>query len=356
MPQKNVCAKVPKIQGEKAITLLRGMNFIDRTLKIQRDEEFLYIPLLSTLDKDELKPLTERVPSLEVSTHIFPEKEKPPETLTEILENKIPPPLLESLPSAIDFVGDIAIVRIPSELEPYNRVIGEAILKLHKNVRTVLAKASAVQGQHRLRDFDLLAGEANTETIHREYGCRYYVDLAQAYFSPRLSYEHNRVSSLVQEGETVVDLFAGVGPFAILIAKTHQDVQVYAIDVNPQAVDYLKRNIVLNKVEEKVYPLLGDAEKIVNQELSGVADRVIMNLPEKALQFLGSACEAIRPEGGIVHLYSFVNTSHPIDQLKTKADQEIKNHGRSVEHFSSSRIVRGTAPYEWQAVIDIKIR
>ena len=356
MPQKNVCAKVPKIQGEKTITLLREMNVIDQTLKLQRDEEFLYIPLLSTWEKEELQAITDLAPSLEVSTHIFPEEEKPPETLTEILANKIPPPLLDSLPSAIDFVGEIAIVRIPSELEPYNRVIGEAILKLHKNVQTVLDKASAVQGQHRLRDYDLLAGEANTETIHREYGCRYYVDLAQAYFSPRLSYEHNRVSSLVQEGETVIDLFAGVGPFAILIAKTHQDVEVYAIDVNPQAVDYLKRNIALNKVEGKVHPLLGDSDKIVHQELSGVADRVIMNLPEKALHFLGSACEAIRQEGGIIHLYSFVNNSHPIDQLKTQAVQEIKNHERSVEKFLSSRIVRGTAPYEWQAVLDIKIR
>ncbi|NIW14337.1 MAG: hypothetical protein GWN31_10485, partial [Candidatus Thorarchaeota archaeon] len=96
----------------------------------------------------------------------------------------------------------------PSELDSYDQVIGEAILELHKNVRTVLAKAGAVSGTYRLRDYRVIAGEPHTGTVHKEYGCQYRVDLAKAYFSPRLSYEHNRVASLVEEGETTVDMFA----------------------------------------------------------------------------------------------------------------------------------------------------
>lgn len=356
MPKTSVCLRVPKIQGEKTIALAKKLDMADRTLKIQRDESFLYIPLSRSPQEKELQTLKEQIPGLELSTHTFPERNRQPDTLPELLEERIPSPLISNLPGAIDFIGGIAVVRIPPELEAYKNVIGEAILKLHKNVRTVLAKAGAVTGTHRIRDLELIAGEPNTETIHTEYGCRYYVDVAEAYFSPRLSYEHNRVASLVQEGETIVDFFTGVGPFPILIAKTHEDIEIYAIDVNPRAVEFLKKNISLNRVENKVYPISGDAEKIVNQKLSGVADRVIMNLPEKAIHFVEASCKAIKPEGGIVHLYSFVNTSYNIEDLKTRFKQEVEKQGRTVEKFLSFRIVRGTAPYEWQAVLDALIR
>jgi len=255
----------------------------------------------------------------------------------------------------MDFVGDIAIIEIPTELNAHKNVIGEAVLKAHKNVRTVLAKAGAVSGTYRLREFSIIAGEPKTETIHKEYGCQYYVDLAEAYFSPRLSHEHDRVASLVKEDETVVDLFAGVGPFAILIAKTHEKVKVYAIDVNPQAVEFLKKNVRLNRGEGKVHSILGDAKQIVKQRLSGVADRVIMNLPEKAIEFVGAACEAIKPTGGIVHFYSFVDSSNTLENVKLHFIDAVEKSGRKVGKILFSRFVRATAPYEWQAVLDAKI-
>jgi tRNA (guanine37-N1)-methyltransferase len=194
-----------------------------------------------------------------------------------------------------------------------------------------------------------------TVTIHKEYGCQYYVDVAKAYFSPRLSYEHNRVASLVQNGETVIDLFAGVGPFAILIAKIHKNVKVYAVDANPDAVKFLERNIRLNRVEDKVYPILGDAKHAVEEKLFGIADRVIMNLPEKALEFVNASCKAIKPIGGIVHFYSFVNASDSLENMKGRFTDAVEDSGRKVEQILSSKLVRATAPYEWQAVLDAKI-
>jgi tRNA (guanine37-N1)-methyltransferase len=222
-------------------------------------------------------------------------------------------------------------------------------------MRTVLAKAGAISGTYRLREFSVIAGEPKTETIHREHGCQYYVDLAKAYFSPRLSYEHKRVASLIEEGETVIDLFAGVGPFAIQVAKTHENVEVYAIDVNPDAVEFLKRNIRLNRVEGKVHPILGDAKQVVKERLFGVADRVIMNLPEKAIEFVGAACKALKPEGGMVHFYSFVSASDSLENVKLHFIEAVEQCGRKVEKIFFSRLVRATAPYKWQAVIDAKI-
>jgi tRNA (guanine37-N1)-methyltransferase len=355
MPKKAVCIKVPKIHGEKAIVLANKLEIVKKELEIQRNKTFIYIPLVRRPLKSELKIFTKQVPDSEVLTHMFQGRKKRVRTFVELLENRLAPHLLATLPRAIDFVGDIAIIEIPQELDAHKSMIGEAILETHKNVRTVLAKASSIGGTYRLRKFSVIAGEPKTETIHKEYNCQYYVDLAKAYFSPRLSYEHCRVASLVKENETVVDLFAGVGPFAIQIAKTHENVEVYAVDVNPDAVEFLKRNVRLNRVEGKVYPILGDAKKVVQERLAGVADRVIMNLPEKAIEFVDAACKALKPEGGIVHFYSFVSVSDSLENVKLRFTEAVEKSGRKAEKIFFSRLVRATAPYECQVVLDAKI-
>jgi tRNA (guanine37-N1)-methyltransferase len=272
-----------------------------------------------------------------------------------LLKDKLPTHLIVRLPHAIDFVGDIAIIEVPPSLYAYKAVIGKAILETSHKVRTVLAKVGAVEGTYRLREFSIIAGENRTETIHKEYGCQYHVDVTKAYFSPRLSYEHNRVVSLVEEGETVVDLFAGVGPFAIQIAKKRKSVKVYAVDINPYAVEFLKENVRLNRVEGKVFPILGDARQIAKDRLSGLADRVIMNLPESAIEFVDAACKVTKVAGGTVHFYGFVNASGSVENLQLLLAESIEKSGRGLEKILSSRLVRATAPHEWQVVVDAKI-
>ena len=355
MSKKAVCIKVPKIHGEKAIILANKLKIVKKELEIQRNKNFIYIPLVHKPSESELKILTEQVPNSKILTHRFRERKKRAKTFVELLESKLPAHLLASLPRPIDFVGNIAIIQIPQELDAHKSTIGEAILETHKNVRTVLAKAGAISGTYRLREFSVIVGEPKTETIYKEYNCQYYVDLAKAYFSPRLSYEHSRVASLVKESETVVDLFAGVGPFAIQIAKTRKNTEVYAVDVNPDAVEFLKKNVMLNRVEGKVHPILGDAKQVVKERLTGVADRVIMNLPEKAIEFVEAACKALKPEGGMVHFYSFVGVPNSLENVKLRFVEAVEECGRRVEKILFSRLVRATAPYEWQAVLDAKI-
>jgi tRNA (guanine37-N1)-methyltransferase len=355
MPKESLCLKIPKVEGEKAIILANKLAIVDKELVIQRNQKFIYIPLAHQPSEDVIKTLQTQIPRCEILTYAFQEKVKQAKKLIEYLEGKLPPHLLASLPKAIDFVGDIAIIEVPPELEKHKGMVGEAIIETHKNVKTVLAKAGAVSGTYRLREFTVIAGEPKTATIHREYGCQYHVDLAKAYFSPRLSYEHNRVATQVREGETVIDMFAGVGPFSILIAKTHERVKVYAIDINSEAVGLLKRNIRLNKVYGKVYHMLGNAEEIIEKELVGAADRVIMNLPEKAIEFVGSACKALKMRGGIIHLYSFVKPSESLEDVEIRFAKTVEKFGRKLKKIHFSRLVRETAPYEWQAVIDAEI-
>jgi len=342
--------------GEQAIRLVAELDILNRKLKIQQIENYLCIPLTSeplsvVLNKFENKLLT-----FKISTHNFPEQEKHHLVPLDYLVDKLPPNLLTSVPRAIDFVGDIAIVEIPPELSNYKREIGEAIIKAHKQICTVLAKSGVVEGVYRLRDFEVIAGVKKTDTLHREYNCVYHVDVAKAYFSPRLSSEHNRVASQINEEDTVVDLFAGVGPFAIQIAKKHKNVQVYAVDLNPDAVFLLKRNVALNRAEKQVVPILGDARQVVRDHLLGKADHVIMNLPETALEYVDVACEALKPEGGIMHYYGFEKISAPLEKASVRLTETVNQNNRQVKNILLTKTVREVAPYAWQVVVDAQIQ
>jgi tRNA (guanine37-N1)-methyltransferase len=355
MQEESACIKVPKTQGEKALALANKLQLIDKRLKIQSDYESVYIPLAHQPSKDVFEAFEHQISGLEITRSVFRQERRTKHSPIEMLEQKLPTHLLASLPRAIDLVGDIAIIEVPPELEEHKTKIGEAILNSNRNVKTVLAKASAIAGTYRLREFNVIAGKPQTETIHNEYGCKYYVDLAKVYFSPRLAYEHNRVASLVDQGETIADLFAGIGPFAIPIAKKRPDAEVYAIDVNPYAIEYLKKNVRINRVIGKVHAILGDAKQVVNHRLAGMADRVIMNLPERAAEFVDTACKALKPKGGIIHFYSFKKASNSLKDLKQNFATAVERTGRKGTEILHTRTVRETAPHEFQIVLDAKI-
>jgi tRNA (guanine37-N1)-methyltransferase len=357
MPKPSVCLKVPKLQGQTALGITNQQGLTDKGLLIQKDNSgSLCVPFLREPTEGELAILRAKVPEFELATMVFVEKKQREKTLPEALADKLPPHLLACVPRALDAVGDIAIIEIPPELEIHKAAVGEAVLEVHRNVRVVLAKAGKISGTFRLRDFEFLAGEHRTVTVYREHGCVYEVDVAKAYFSPRLGTEHQRVAVLVGEGEVVVDLFAGVGPFAVPIAKRQPTAKVYAIDINADAVEMLKKNARLNRVEAKIFPITGDAREVVDERLAGTADRVIMNLPETASEFIDVACKAIKPGGGIVHFYGFVRLPRTIEDMQQEFSQAVEKSGRYVEAFTCCKMVRETAPFEWQAVLDAKIR
>lgn len=352
---KALSLRVTKTSTQKALTLLRKLVLMNRELKLNRENDYIHIPLMRMPCVDELEELKENLPDLQIFEREF-ESVKQPTGLIDLLSAKMPSRVLASLPHAIDFIGDIAVVEIPPEIEPFKQVVGDAILKAHKRVKTVVSKGGAVSGIYRLRNFEVIGGETRTQTVHQEHGCVFHVDIAKAYFSPRLSYEHARIASSVREGETVIDMFAGVGPFSILIAKKHIDTHVYAIDVNPEAHVFLKKNVVVNRVIDKVTPVLGDARQVINEKLAGAADRVIMNLPEKAIEYVDVACKALKPEGGVTHYYEFVNMREPIEIAKSRLAEAIKQTKRELHETLHARIVRGVAPFTYQVVVDAKIK
>jgi tRNA (guanine37-N1)-methyltransferase len=278
-------------------------------------------------------------------------------SLKVLLKDKLKPHELAVLYKSYDIVGDIAIIRVHGVLEQKVQLIAEAIKKTHKKVKTVLLQTGPVSGDFRLRDLRWVVGENKTETIHKEFGCLFKVDLKEAYFSPRLSYERMRIAKLVKPNEIVVNLFAGVGCFSLIIAKFSKVEKVYSIDINPEAIRYMKENILLNKLIGRVIPLLGDAKEIVEKKLRGVADRVLMPLPEKAFEYLEHALIALKPAGGFIHYYTFEHafkSESPIEKAKTKVSDKLKNLGVKFD-ISFGRIVRTTGPNWYQVVLDIQV-
>ena len=270
----------------------------------------------------------------------------------EALEDIIPPELLDMVPRAYDLVGKIAVLEIPEELQEYSEAIGHAFHSVHGNFETVLAKQGAISGLTRVREYELLWGEDTTKTVHMEYGCRLAVDLEKAYFSPRLLEEHHRVASMVQEGEAVLDMFCGVGPFAIHIAKRVK-AHVIAIDINPHAIELLRESISLNRLVGTIEPVVADASEYATTMEASV-DRVIMNHPSGAEGFVKDGCGVLR-SGGVLHYYDFVGGEDPEGEMRRSITRLIEESGRAIGEINLVRRVRDSAPYEYQLVADVII-
>jgi len=272
-----------------------------------------------------------------------------------LLTGRLQPQELDFVFKSYDVVGDIAVIRVPETLKPRSQIVAEAIMQTHKNVRTILLQTGAVSGDFRLRQLKWVAGERKTTTVHKEFGCLFEVDLERCYFSPRLSFERRRVASLVQPREVVMNMFAGVGCFSVVMAKHSKVDRVFSIDVNPFAFEFMLKNVRLNRVQSKVVPVLGDAKKVVTEKLRQVADRVLMPLPEKAYEYLDYALMALKPHGGLVHFYDFVHAGkgeNPVEKVRDKVTAKL-NASNVESKFSFGRVVRLTGPYWFQVVVDV---
>jgi tRNA (guanine37-N1)-methyltransferase len=277
--------------------------------------------------------------------------------LRETLSNVLFPEDISKVYNSFDVVGNIAIIRLPSNSQVNLQTIAMAIMNRHRNIKTVLLQASPVTGELRLRRLAYVAGKRKTKTIHSEYGCSFSVDVEKCYFSPRLSYERMRIAKLVESHETIVNMFAGVGCFSIIIAKYADPEKVFSIDINPEAVHYMQENIRLNRVYGKVKALLGDSKEVVNSRLREVANRVLMPLPEKALEYLPCALSTLKTSGGWIHYYGLEHSTrieNRVEKAKLKVVKALK--ALSVDFKAPIiRVVRSTGPNWFQFVADIQV-
>ncbi|NPA48119.1 MAG: class I SAM-dependent methyltransferase family protein [Thermococci archaeon] len=328
-----LAVRVPKQKAEEVRRKLRELGVLARGYAIRREGGFVLFPVVRPVE------------GFEVIEAEFDRLERRPHSYREVVE--VPESVKSVLPSSFDVVGDLAIIELPPELRDYGRAIGEAILRVHRHVRAVFAKGGRVEGEYRVRELIHLAGEKRTETVHRENGIRLRLDVSRVYFSPRLATERMRVFRRARQGEVVLDMFAGVGPYSVLLAKKVG--MVFACDINPWAIRYLEENIRLNRVRN-VVPILGDVRRIAG---SIKANRVIMNLPKFADRFLREALMSTA-DGGTIHYYAFGHEEDPYSEHESKIESVAKELGLTVEVLDR-RKVRPYAPRQFNVAIDVRV-
>ncbi|HID44047.1 MAG TPA: class I SAM-dependent methyltransferase family protein [Archaeoglobaceae archaeon] len=316
--------RVPKEKAEDVRKFAEKIKAKDKNRLIIQRGDSVEIPIYDNFEK-----FFPKVEIIEQKNPLFAKKYD----LFEIVKNDIPEKLHKFIPKSYKLIGDIILIKIPGELVDYRRLIGEVLLNIHPRCKSVWLDRGK-KGMLRKPDLKLLAG-AGSETVHRENGCYFKLDVTKVMFSPGNLAERMRMSKIIRDGETVVDMFAGIGYFSIPIAVHSGPDRIYSIEINPDSYHFLLENIRLNNVS-KIIPILGDSMYVTPEN---VADRVIMG-HINCHEFLPAAFRALK-DGGMIHYHESTPESildRPINRIKSVAASMDKNAEikelRKVKHYS----------------------
>src|SRR3989442_15769475 len=222
--------------------------------------------------------------------------------------------------SGIDVIGDLAIVKFSRGSIQVRELVGEKILREMGNVKGVFEQEGGIEGEYRLRKLRHLAGERRTTTLHKENGCRFLVDIAKVYYSPRLSTERLTVSMMVREGERVLNMFAGVGPFSITIARKRR-CSVTSCESNREAYRLHLENNLINKVAGMITTINTDAATLPGI-VEGKFDRILMPHPSRADRYIGAAL-ALVSNGGVIHYYRHLS-AEDLEEARSAILNELR--------------------------------
>lgn len=275
-----------------------------------------------------------------------------PAKLKELLKGKLPEKELKRVISSFDVVGEIAIIKIPTQLIKKQKLIANSIFLLQPNVKTVVKITQEHSGKFRLPKYKFLAGKKTFQTISKENGCVFEVDIRKAYFSTRLSNERKRIYEQVKGGENVGVFFAGVGVFAIEIAKHSKAVKIVAMEWNPSAVNSMQKNCKLNKVHH-VVSVKGNVATVSKKYFNSF-DRVLMPSPSNSEKYLKQAVQCLKNGKGMVHFYHFASNRNPIEDAIKMIQKAAKKNSFEFEVIHS-RIVNAISSQKVQVCIDAQI-
>lgn len=222
--------------------------------------------------------------------------------LSQALKGVIPDSLLPFISNRYEVVGDIAVISFPDQLSPYQTDIAESIISMRRNITTVLRRVSKREGSRRVAGYEPIIG-SKMKTTCRESGFLYRVNLSHAFFTTRLAGERQRITAMVQPGETILVPFAGVGPFVIPAAA--RGARVIAVEKNPDACLLLQENIRINHLTCRVMVIRGNA-LFTDQMFGFQVDRTIIPTPYGFDETFWPISRVVKP-GGDIHFYTFHN-------------------------------------------------
>lgn len=277
--------------------------------------------------------------------------------LKAALSGRIPEGLLYAIPRAFDIIGSkdraLAIIELPKALADYEKTLGETLMDLHKNIRTVLAKSSERHEAYRIRDLRIIAGQPQTEILHKEAGCSFRLDPTKVYFSPRESTERMRIAQMVRPDESVLVMFGGICPYSITIARKQPSVRVMSIEINPEAHAYCVQNIFLNKVHNQVKAVAGDVRQVCSS-IQGEFHRVVMPLPKSAADYLDVGIPCLMKDG-VLHFYHWANEADPFSEAEELVIAAAEQHKRTAEIIGRSKVLP-YGPRTWKVRVDARIQ
>ncbi len=336
--------RVARSDAEALRKDITSERLLDKTHAIIDEDNHVIIPVKSEPDEALLKKY-----EAELVERLFPERkhrEDPIDSIRRLVS--IPEDLKHLLPSKWEMFGNLAVIRLEAQLDEYESEIAEAYAVV-LGLKAVLRDVGGIKGEYRQPVIRTLLGKDAVAT-HLENGIRYRFDATKIMFSSGNIEERLRMADLKCDGETIVDMFAGIGYFSIPLAVYQKPMKIIACELNPVAFQYLEENIALNQVSRIVKPVLGD-----NRDLPGedIADRVVMGYVKTTHEYLPTAIRLLK-SGGIIHYHETCPNellpNRPVQRilasaLEGKVDimrmKEIKSYAPGVSHVVvDARIVK----------------
>jgi tRNA G37 N-methylase Trm5 len=255
------------------------------------------------------------------------------------LKNQLPEGI--QLPSGFHVVGHVALVHLDSSLYEYASIIGEATISFEDRIRSVAIRAGPTSGEKRRPFYEVVAGDCNTVTTHTENGVEFRLDPIRITFSGGNKRERINIVNQVKSGEKVVDMFSCVGQFALQVAKS-TDALVTAIEINPEAYEFLLENIQINNLGSRVTAILGDCREVHPVKY---ANRIIMGYLHNTDLYLPHALDTLIQDGGVIHMHMSIQKDILDDTISRIGEicnskgfesqiqvRKIKNYSPSVDH------------------------
>jgi len=258
----------------------------------------------------------------------------------------IPEELLQYLPIKWFILGHVLLFQLHPKLLPWKEIIGKLLLDVdHRPVKTAAMQIGKIIGEFRVPQYEIVYGDPHAETIHKEAGCVFKLDPLKIMFSPGNTEERQRLPFFVQKNDVVVDFFACVGQWSIPIGKNSEPKKIIPIELNELAYSYLRENIRLNKLEDRITPLLGDCIKVAPEKC---ADHVILGYLFNTFKYLLKGINALKPKGGWIHYHETLSRHDfphlPMKRIKTTSESlgfEIKDKKIRLVKTYAPKIVHG---------------
>jgi len=332
-------AVIPNGKAAEIIPMLISKGMADPGAKISKGRDVRYVPLYEGYDAEVRRS---GIDVIDGDAHRRGSR-RPQDRIKDKLAH-LPFNVIDGLPMKWEFVGDIAIIKLHGSAERYKNEIGKAYAE-ELNVRTVCADIGGVSGEFRRPATEILFGD-NAESVRLENGIRYRFDATKIMFASGNTDERSRMCRLDCKDETVIDMFAGIGYFALPIAKFAGAEKVIACEKNPDSFRYLLENVQINGVSN-VIPVLGDNRELVYEG----ADRIIMGYVQRTSEFLDKAKEMVRT-GGMIHYHDTFYVTEYKERLN-----EIFSNVFGADGFSivSVREVKSFAPSVSHYVADVTV-